>query len=107
MRLVSVLVCLFFAVGILAGCSTVQKSAGVGAATGAGIGAIIGHQSGNAGEGALIGGAAGALAGALIGDAQEQNQTITKFCPKCGRRFSEDDMIYCPFDGAELKVSEE
>jgi len=84
-------------VGLLAGCTTTQKGAGIGAVTGAGVGAIIGHQSGKTAEGAVIGGLAGATAGALIGE-----QMDTKFCPVCGRRYTED-VEYCPVDGAELK----
>ncbi|MFA7677189.1 MAG: YMGG-like glycine zipper-containing protein [Candidatus Omnitrophota bacterium] len=87
----------------LFGCTTVQKGAGIGAAAGGGLGAVIGHQSGHTGEGALIGAGAGALAGALIGDAVDQKKTVTKFCPQCGRRFNDTDMVYCPYDGAQLK----
>ena len=100
------LVCLVFVVGV-SGCTSVQKGAGIGAAAGAGLGAIIGHQSGNAGEGALLGAAGGALAGALVADAQEQQDPVIKFCSECGKRFKDTDMIYCPYDGAELQILEE
>ncbi len=97
----------FFVLVIMGGCTTVQKGAGIGAVGGGGLGAIIGHQSGHTGEGALIGAGAGALAGALIGDAMEQNKSVVKFCPKCGRRFKDTNMTYCPYDGTELRSAEE
>lgn len=81
----------------IAGCTTTQKGAGVGAAAGAGLGAIIGHQSGHTAEGAVIGGLGGAAAGALIGEQMDK-----KFCPVCGKRYKEG-VQYCPVDGAELK----
>ena len=74
MRVAYALVCVFFVIGLLSGCTTVQKGAAVGAAGGAGLGAIIGHQSGETGKGALIGAGVGALTGALVGDAIEKNQ---------------------------------
>ena len=82
----------------IAGCTGTQKGAGLGTLIGAGAGAIIGHQSGNTAEGALIGGVVGAAGGALIGDAMD-----TMFCPECGRDFG-SGVVYCPSDGAELKV---
>lgn len=91
---------LLICLGILSGCTTTQKGAGVGALLGAGTGAIIGHQSGHTAEGALIGGAAGAAAGALIGD-----KAAVKFCPKCGASYGKD-VQYCPKDGTELKLKE-
>lgn len=83
------------------GCTTTQKGTGIGAAAGAGLGAIIGHQSGNTEKGALIGGAVGALGGYAVGNKMEQK----KFCPKCGRIFSEDT-VYCPNDGTELQYQQ-
>lgn len=65
--------------GLLMGCTTTQKGAGVGAAIGAGAGAIIGYQSGRTAEGAAIGAAVGGLGGALVGE-----QMAIKFCPVCG-----------------------
>jgi len=100
--LISILISMIFG-----GCTTVQKGAGIGAVGGGGLGAIIGHQSGHAGEGALIGAGAGALAGALIGDTMGQKKSVVMFCPKCGRRFKDPSMTYCPYDGTELKPSEE
>ena len=84
-----------------------SKGAAVGAAGGAGLGAIIGHQSGETGTGALIGAGAGALVGALAGDAIENKESVIKFCPKCGKRFEDTQMTYCPYDGTELQVVEE
>ena len=107
MKLVYVLLCIVFIIGLLSGCTTVQKGAAVGAAGGAGLGAIIGHQSGETGKGALIGAGAGALVGALAGDAIEKKQSVIRFCPKCGRRFKDAEMTYCPHDGTELEVVEE
>ena len=109
MRLICVLVPAALVVGLLSGCTTVQKGAAVGAAGGAGLGAIIGHQSGHTAEGALIGAGAGVVAGALIGDAIEkkEKESVTKFCPKCGKRFKDTEMVYCPYDGTELEVVEE
>lgn len=49
----------------VAGCTSTQK----GAAVGAGAGALIGQAVGGNTESTLIGAAAGGLAGALIGDA--------------------------------------
>lgn len=91
----------FLLAGVLAGCTTTQKSTGIGAAAGAGLGAIIGHQSGNRGKGALIGGAVGALGGYAAGKHMEEK----KFCPTCGRVY-EADKVYCPHDGTELKYQE-
>ena len=107
MRLVYVLVCVSFITGLIPGCTTVQKGAAVGAAGGAGLGAIIGHQSGETGKGALIGAGAGALVGALATDAIEKKEAVVKFCPKCGRRFEDAEMTVCPYDGTELKITEE
>jgi len=86
---------------VLAGCTTTQKGAGIGAAAGAGLGAIIGHQSGNRDKGALIGGAVGALGGYAVGKTMEEK----KFCPTCGRVF-DAETVYCPYDGTELKYQE-
>ncbi|HSA31280.1 MAG TPA: glycine zipper domain-containing protein [Candidatus Omnitrophota bacterium] len=86
---------------LVAGCTTTQKGTAIGTAAGAGLGAIIGHQSGNRDKGALIGGAVGAAGGYVVGNKMEQK----KFCPTCGKVFSEDK-IYCPFDGAELKFQQ-
>ena len=83
-----------------AGCTGTQKGAGLGTLIGAGAGAIIGHQSGNTAEGALIGGAVGAAGGALMGDA-----SMTKYCPECGRDFG-SDVLYCTYDGTELKAKQ-
>lgn len=91
-----IVICLCL-IGIFAGCTTTQKSTGIGAAAGAGLGAIIGHQSGNRDKGALIGGAVGALGGYAVGKNKEEK----KFCPICGRVFS-SDTAYCPHDGTEL-----
>lgn len=85
---------------VVSGCTTTQKGTGIGAAAGAGLGAIIGHQSGNRDKGALIGGAIGALGGYAVGKKMEANKE-KKFCPTCGRIFSED-AAYCPHDGTEL-----
>lgn len=90
------LLLLILLVGIF-GCTTAQKGAGIGAVTGGGLGAIIGHQSGHTAEGAVIGAATGAIGGALIGE-----QLETKFCPVCGKRFTQG-VQYCPHDGTELK----
>lgn len=89
--------CIFF---LFLGCTMSQKGAAVGTVTGAGLGAIIGHQSGHTAEGAGIGAAVGAAAGTLIGE-----NMAKKFCPKCGRDFTED-LKYCPYDGTELKFKE-
>lgn len=106
MKIVSVLICLFFITALFSGCTTVQKGAAVGAAGGAGLGAIIGHQSGHTGEGALIGAGVGALTGALAGDVIEKNKEkeVVKFCPKCGKQFKGASSKYCPDDGTELQL---
>jgi hypothetical protein len=52
------------AVGAVAGCTTAEQTAVVGAAGGAAIGGLAGG-----GEGALIGAGAGAVAGYLLGRA--------------------------------------
>jgi len=85
---------------ILGGCTTIQRGAAAGAAVGGGIGAVIGHQSGKTGAGAAIGAAAGAIGGAVIAEKME-----TKFCTLCGRRFT-SSVVYCPYDGTELKPIE-
>ena len=94
--------CLVVIISLLSfcACTTVQKGAAGGAVVGGGIGAIIGHQSGETGKGAAIGAAAGAIGGALIAEKIE-----TKFCPKCGRRFT-SSVQNCPYDGTELKPIE-
>ncbi len=84
--------------GLICGCTTTQQGAGTGALAGGALGAIIGHQSGHTAEGAVVGAAAGGLTGALVGE-----QMDTKFCPKCGRRFTGGQQ-YCPYDGTELQV---
>jgi len=87
-----------FAILVLAGCTTTQKSTAVGTVAGTAIGGIIGHQSGHAGAGAAIGAAAGAVGGYVVGDKMEQKM----FCPTCGKVYSEGTK-YCPVDGTELK----
>ena len=52
---------------LVAGCTTTQKGAGIGALGGGAAGAIIGNQSGHAVEGGLIGAGVGAVGGALVG----------------------------------------
>ena len=89
-----------FACSMLGCTSTGKKGAAIGGVTGAGLGAIIGHQSGETAAGAGIGAATGAVAGALIGE-----QLDTKFCPKCGRRFTSGHE-YCPYDGTTLQAIE-
>ncbi len=84
--------------GLVLGCTTVQRGAATGAVAGGALGAIIGHQSGHAAEGAGIGAAVGAVTGAIVAEKME-----TKFCPKCGRKFT-GDLEYCPYDGTKLKV---
>ena len=86
---------------MVAGCTTTQKSTGVGAVAGAGLGAIIGHQSGNRDKGALIGGALGAAGGYAVGRQMEEK----KFCPTCGKVFPANT-VYCPHDGTELKYQQ-
>jgi len=95
-RSLALLICLI----ILVGCTTTQRGAATGAAIGGGLGAIIGHQSGETAAGAGIGAAAGAIGGAIVADKME-----TKFCAKCGRRFT-SSLEYCPYDGEELKSIE-
>jgi uncharacterized protein YcfJ len=90
----------FLILGLLCGCTTVQRGAATGAVAGGALGAIIGHQSGHTAEGAGIGAATGAVAGAIIGE-----QLETKFCPVCGKRFTAS-VEYCPYDGTELKPIE-
>lgn len=82
---------------VFGGCTTVQKGAAVGGAAGAAIGAIIGHQSGETAEGAVIGGAAGAITGAIVGE-----QLEVKFCPECGKGYTEG-VKFCPTCGRELQ----
>ena len=91
---------LILILGLSCGCTTVQRGAATGAVAGGALGAIIGHQSGSTAEGAVIGAGAGAVAGAIIGE-----QVETKFCPKCGKRFT-SSVEYCPYDGEELKPIE-
>lgn len=81
-------------------CTSVQKGAGVGAVAGGALGGIIGHQSGHGAEGATIGAGVGAVTGAIVGE-----QMDTKFCPKCGRRYT-SSVKYCPVCGEELKPIE-
>ena len=83
------------------GCTTTQKAATVGGLGGATIGGIIGHQSGHGGTGAAIGGAVGALGGVVVGEKMQK-----KFCPVCGRAYTEGDK-FCPVDGTELKEKQE
>lgn len=82
---------------VLGGCTTIQRGAATGAAVGGALGAVIGHQSGHTAEGAVIGAGAGAIAGGVIAEQME-----TKFCPKCGRRFT-SSVEYCPYDGTPLE----
>ncbi|MBU0469640.1 MAG: hypothetical protein KKD07_05765 [Candidatus Omnitrophica bacterium] len=91
--LVLLVICLVFV-----GCTTTQKGAAIGGLGAAAVGGIIGHQSGKGAEGAAIGAAAGALGGYVVGEKMKQ-----KFCPVCGRHF-DDSVVYCPYDGDELKL---
>ena len=88
---------IFVAAMFLTGCTTTQKSAGIGAVGGGALGGIIGHQSGHAGTGAAIGAAAGAIGGMIVGEKLEK-----KFCPVCGAEYTSGDQ-FCPKDGTELK----
>ncbi|OGX08815.1 MAG: hypothetical protein A2Z88_09375 [Omnitrophica WOR_2 bacterium GWA2_47_8] len=82
---------------LLAGCTPVQKGAGVGAVAGGALGGIIGSQSGSGGTGAAIGAAVGGITGAVVAEKAQK-----KFCPVCGATYS-SDVVYCPKDGTELK----
>ncbi len=93
MRKLFIYIFLFF----IAGCTTTEQGATVGGLGGATLGGIIGHQSGHGVAGAAIGGAAGTVGGMIVGEHMQ-----TKFCPVCGRSFTED-VRYCPYDGTELK----
>ena len=65
----------FFLIMFSMGCTTVQKSAGIGALIGAGAGAVIGHNThAGSGSGALVGAAIGGLGGALVGDQIDENK---------------------------------
>ena len=95
----SALFLILFLVFII-GCTTTQKAATVGGVGGATLGGIIGHQSGDGVKGAAIGAAAGTIGGMIVGEKMEK-----KFCPECGRGFTED-VKYCPYDGTELKYKQ-
>lgn len=82
---------------VLSGCTTSQKAATVGGLGGATVGGIIGHQTGDDLTGAAIGGAVGTVGGMIVGEHMDK-----KFCPQCGKHFTED-VKFCPTDGAELK----
>ena len=82
---------------LTAGCTTTEQGAAVGGLGGATLGGIIGHQSGHDITGAAIGGAVGTVGGMVVGEHMKK-----KFCPVCGRQYSED-VKYCPKDGTELK----
>ncbi|MCA9398989.1 MAG: glycine zipper 2TM domain-containing protein [Candidatus Omnitrophica bacterium] len=84
--------------GMVAACTTTQKSTGIGTVAGATIGGIIGHQSGKGGEGAAIGAAVGGVGGYIAGEKIGQK----KFCPVGGEVFDES-VQYCPTHGVELK----
>ena len=92
---------LLMSVSIL-GCTTTQKSTGVGTMTGATLGGIIGHQSDHGVEGAAIGAAAGALGGYIVGEQISHK----KFCPVGGEVYDES-VVYCPTHGVELKYQTE
>lgn len=96
-RTVFFIFCVLF---VVAGCTTTQKGAGIGAAGGSVVGGIIGHQSGNGPTGALIGAAVGGAGGALIGEHMDK-----KFCPVCGAEYT-SDVKFCPKDGTELKLKQ-
>lgn len=87
------MVCLAMCVG----CTGTQKVAAIGAGSGAVLGGIIGHQTDDDVAGAAIGAAVGGIGGALIG-----NQLEKKFCPTCGKSYT-DGTQFCPEDGTELK----
>ncbi len=91
-------VVLLSTVFIFTGCTTTQKGAAAGAVVGGGLGAIIGHQSGKTGAGAAIGAAVGGIGGAIVGEKLDN-----KFCPICGRRFT-NSVQYCPYDGTALEM---
>ena len=91
---------LLLAIVIFSGCTATQKAAVIGGTGGAILGGVIGHQSGNGPEGAAIGAAVGTIGGLIVGEKMEK-----KFCPVCGAEYS-SDTIYCPKDGAELKMKQ-
>lgn len=76
-------------------CTPTQRGATIGGATGAAAGALIDDHKRT--RGALIGAAAGGLVGGIIGRQYE----ITKFCPRCGRRFHRSKH-FCPHCGVQL-----
>lgn len=82
---------------VAVGCTTTEKTAATGGLAGATLGGIIGHQTGDDITGAAIGGAVGTVGGMIVGEKMQ-----TKFCPVCGRTYTEDTK-YCPIDGTELK----
>lgn len=85
---------------VLTGCTTTQQDAVTGGLAGAAIGGIVGHQSGHGVTGAAIGGAVGTVGGMAVGEMRSK-----KFCPVCGREYTEDKK-YCPEDGTELKYKQ-
>ena len=86
---------------LLLGCTTTEKAATVGGLGGATLGGIIGHQTGHDIAGAAIGGVAGTVGGMIVGEKMDK-----KFCPVCGRNFTAD-VVYCPYDGTELKLKKQ
>jgi len=74
---------------------------GAGAILGGVAGGVIGHQTGHTAEGAIIGGVIGGATGGVIGN----NMQTNKFCPRCGRVSSTDD-IFCKYDGTRLKIQQ-
>ena len=88
---------IIIAVFLMTGCTTTEQGATIGGLGGATLGGIIGHQSGHDITGAAIGGAVGTVGGLVVGEHMKK-----KFCPVCGKQYSED-LKYCPTDGMELK----
>jgi outer membrane protein OmpA-like peptidoglycan-associated protein len=69
-------ICALLSSALIAGCSSENKKAtmgaGIGAAAGAVVGGIIGHQTGKRNEGALIGAALGGAIGGVAGHRMDQ-----------------------------------
>ncbi len=110
---------IFFAIGLLFGCTTGQPNktaagAGIGAVTGGVVGAVIGHQSGHKKGGAVIGAVAGGAIGALIGNRMEkqakeleqvQGMEDVSYDPEQKKIDATLDVLF-DFDKANIRSSE-
>jgi outer membrane lipoprotein SlyB len=80
----------------LAGCTSTEQGAGIGAVGGGTIGGVVGHSMGNTGAGIAVGAVGGALLGGMIGSQQDRKTQSQSGAPRT--------IVTCP-NGHQVDVT--